>query len=36
LLHIKSNFSKAVVQTKLARIFATEVDEVHSSMNEGV
>jgi glycosyltransferase involved in cell wall biosynthesis len=36
LLHIKSNFSKAVVQTKLARIFATEVDEVHSSMNEVV
>jgi glycosyltransferase involved in cell wall biosynthesis len=36
LLHIKSNFSKAVVQTKLARIFATEVDEVHSSIIEGV
>jgi glycosyltransferase involved in cell wall biosynthesis len=34
LLHIKSNFSKAVVQTKLARIFATEVDEVHSSSVE--
>ena len=28
---IKSNFSKAVVQTKLAQIFAPEVDEVRSS-----
>ena len=34
LLHIKSNFSKAVVQTKLAQIFASEFDGVHSSIAE--
>ena len=34
LLHIKSNFSKAVVQTKLAQIFAAEFDGVRSSIAE--
>jgi len=34
LLHIKSNFSKAVVQTKLAQIFAPEYDGVRSSIAE--
>jgi glycosyltransferase involved in cell wall biosynthesis len=34
LLHITSNFSKAVVQTKLAQIFATKVDEVRLSSVE--
>jgi len=34
LLHIKSNFSKAVVQTKLAQIFAPEFDGVRSSIAE--
>jgi glycosyltransferase involved in cell wall biosynthesis len=34
LLHIKSNFSKTVVQTKLAQIFASEVDGVRSSIAE--
>jgi glycosyltransferase involved in cell wall biosynthesis len=34
LLHIKSNFSKAVVQAKLNQIFATEVDGVGSSIAE--
>jgi glycosyltransferase involved in cell wall biosynthesis len=34
LLHIKSNFSRAVIQTKLARIFAAEVDEVRLSSAE--
>jgi 2-polyprenyl-3-methyl-5-hydroxy-6-metoxy-1,4-benzoquinol methylase/glycosyltransferase involved in cell wall biosynthesis len=33
-LHIKSNFSKAVVQAKLNQIFATEVDGVGSSIAE--
>jgi glycosyltransferase involved in cell wall biosynthesis len=34
LLHIKSSFSKAVVQAKLAQIFATEFDGVRSSIAE--
>jgi O-antigen biosynthesis protein len=34
LLHIKLNFSKAVVQTNLAQIFAPEVDGVNSSIAE--
>ena len=34
LLHIKSNFSTAVVQTKLAQIFAAEFDGVGSSIAE--
>ena len=34
LLHIKSNFSTAVVQTKLAQIFAAEFDGVRSSIAE--
>jgi len=34
LLHIKSNFSKAVIQTKLAQIFAPEFDGVRPSIAE--
>jgi glycosyltransferase involved in cell wall biosynthesis len=34
LLHIKSNFSKVVVQAKLNQIFATEVDGIGSSIAE--
>jgi glycosyltransferase involved in cell wall biosynthesis len=34
LVHIKSNFSKAVVRTKLAQIFASEFDGVCSSTAE--
>jgi glycosyltransferase involved in cell wall biosynthesis len=34
LLHIKLNFSRAVVQTNLAQIFAPEVDGVRSSIAE--
>ena len=34
LLHIQTNFSKAVVQTKLAQIFAPEFDGVRSSAAE--
>ena len=34
LSHIQSNFSKDVIQAKLARILATEVDEVRSSSAE--
>jgi glycosyltransferase involved in cell wall biosynthesis len=34
LLHIKSNFSKDVVQTKLNQIFTTRVNEVRSSLAE--
>ena len=34
LLHIKLNFSRAVVQTNLARIFAPEVDGVSSPIAE--
>jgi glycosyltransferase involved in cell wall biosynthesis len=34
LLHIQSNFSKAVIQTKLNRIFAAEFDGVRSSSAE--
>jgi len=34
LLHIQSNFSKDVIQAKLTRILATEVDEVRSSSAE--
>jgi len=34
LLHIKSNFSKAVIQTKLAQIFTPEFNGVRSSIAE--
>ena len=34
LLHIKSNFSKAVIQTKLAQIFTSEFNGVRSSIAE--